>query len=63
MKTGDLVKWSLNWIANSRDEEREMYRQDIGIVCGKSEDLNRCFWIAWSNGRVDEVHVDYLEII
>ena len=63
MKVGDLVKWSLSWIAGSLDEDKEKYRNETGFVLGKSEELPHCWWVAWNSGSVNEVHRDYLEVI
>lgn len=63
MKAGDLVKWSLAWLAGSSEDNQRMYRKEIGIVLAKSEELWACWVVAWSNGRVDEVHGDYLVLL
>ena len=60
MKAGDLVKWSLVWLASASEDNRKMYREEIGIVSAKSTEVWACWVVAWSNGRVDEVHRDYL---
>ena len=63
MKAGDLVKWSLSWLAGASEDNQRMYRKEIGIVSAKSTDLWACWVVAWNNGRVDEVHRDYLEVL
>ena len=63
MKAGDLVKWSLVWLAGASEDNQRMYREEIGIVSAKSTDLWACWIVAWSNGRVDEVHRDYLVLL
>ena len=60
MKVGDLVKWSLSWLAGASEDNKIKYREEIGIVTAKSTDVWACWVIAWSDGRVDEVHRDYL---
>ena len=70
MKQGDLVKWSLSWLAGCTDrtEKRytdqsvETYRKQIGVVTGKSKTVN-CYSIVWSNGMTGDVHRDYLEAL
>ena len=60
MKAGDLVKWSLVWLASASEDNRANYREEIGIVTAKSTEVWACWVVAWNNGRVDEVHRDYL---
>ena len=62
MKTGDLVKWSLSWIASCTEATGKVYRQQIGIVMGISETIN-CFKVTWSDGLTSDVHYDYLEAL
>tara|TARA_B100001093_G_scaffold488723_1_gene526196 strand:+ start:2353 stop:2553 length:201 start_codon:yes stop_codon:yes gene_type:complete len=64
MKIGDLVEWSLVWLAEASEDNQHMYREEVGIVSAKSEGLWEWFWVVnWSNGRVDEVHRDYLVLL
>ena len=63
MKAGDLVKWSLAWLVGASEDNQRMYREEIGVVSGKSDELWGCWVVAWSNGRVDEVHKDYLVLL
>ena len=63
MKAGDLVKWSLSWLAGSSEDNKREYRDEIGVISARSEELHYCCIVAWSNGRVDEVHRDYLVLL
>ena len=63
MKTGDLVKWSLSWIASCLKEEGKDYRQQIGVVMGISGETVNCFKVSWSDGKTSDVHRDYLEAL
>ncbi len=58
MKIGDLVKWSLSWLAGCYDTEA--YRNQVGIVIGISEVIN-CYKVTWTDGQTSDVHRDYLE--
>ena len=62
MKSGDLVKWSLSWIATCLIEEGKDYRQQIGVVIDKGWTVN-CYTVVWSNGKTSDVHYDYLEAL
>ena len=62
MKTGDLVKWSLSWIASCSESSMEVYRNQLGVVMGISETIN-CFKVSWSDGQISDVHYDYLEAL
>ena len=62
MNTGDLVKWSWEWIASCLREEGKNYRSQVGVVMGKSETVN-CYKVAWSEGKTSDVHRDYLEAL
>ena len=62
MKTGDLVKWSLIWIADCSNKNIESYRNQLGVVMGISETVN-CFKVSWSDGKTSDVHYDYLEAL
>ena len=62
MKQGDLVKWSLSWLAGCSGNSIEVYRSQLGVVMGISETIN-CFKVSWSNGEVSAVHYDYLEAL
>ena len=63
MKIGDLVKWSLSWLAGASKDSHREYSEEIGIISGRSEELHYCWIVAWSSGRVDEVHRDYLVVL
>jgi len=63
MKVGDLVKWSLSWLSTVSDDNKRMYRDEIGVISARSEEIHYCWVVAWSNGRVDEVHRDYLVLL
>ena len=63
MKAGDLVKWSLSWLAGSSEDNKREYRDEIGVISARSEELHYCWIVAWCNGRVDEVHRDYLVLV
>ena len=62
MNKGDLVKWSLSWIASCLREEGKGYRQQIGVVMSEG-DIVSCYKVGWSNGMISDVHRDYLEVI
>ena len=62
MKIGDLVKWSLAWIASCSDKTIEGYRNQLGVVMGISETIH-CYKVAWSDGQISDVHRDYLEAL
>ena len=62
MEVGDLVKWSLSWIADCSDKNIESYRNQLGVVMGISETVN-CFKVSWSDGKTSDVHRDYLEAL
>ena len=62
MKTGDLVKWSLSWLADCHDKTRDEYRIQLGVVMGISETVN-CYKVTWSNGQASDVHRDFLEAL
>ena len=70
MKVGDLVKWSVTWLAGCTDraEKRyhnqsiETYRKQVGVVMNKSKMVS-CYTIIWSNGETSDVHRDYLEVL
>ena len=62
MKTGDLVKWSVSWIASCDQVKAKVYRNQLGIVLGISETIN-CFKVTWSDGLTSDVHYDYLEAL
>ena len=63
MKAGDLVKWSLSWLSTVSDDNTRMYRDEIGVISARSEEIHHCWIVAWSSGRVDEVHKDYLVLL
>ena len=63
MKVGDLVKWSFSWLAGASDDNKIKYREEIGVISARSEELHYCWVVAWSDGRVDEVHRDYLVLL
>tara|TARA_Y100001963_G_scaffold34226_1_gene47483 strand:+ start:519 stop:710 length:192 start_codon:yes stop_codon:yes gene_type:complete len=63
MKVGDLVTWSHAWLASSHEDNREQYRNQVGVLSGRSTDIEWCWIVAWSNGKVDEVHKDYLVLL
>ena len=63
MNTGDLVKWSWSWIASCDQVKAKVYRVQLGIVLGISEETVNCFKVAWSDGRTSDVHYDYLEAL
>ena len=62
METGDLVKWSVSWIASCLNGEAKAYGGQLGVVMGISETVN-CYKVAWSNGETSDVHRDYLEAL
>tara|TARA_Y100000593_G_scaffold85977_1_gene163865 strand:+ start:1113 stop:1301 length:189 start_codon:yes stop_codon:yes gene_type:complete len=62
MKIGDLVKWSLSWLAGCSEKNIEDYRNQLGVVTGKSE-TTHCYKVTWSDGMTSDVHRDYLEAL
>ena len=62
MKIGDLVRWSLSWIAGCVDGNIKDYRNQLGVVMGISETIN-CYKVAWNDGKTSDVHRDYLEAL
>ena len=63
MKVGDLVKWSLSWLAAASEDNKIKYREEIGVISARSENIHYCWVVAWSDGRVGEVHKDYLVLL
>ena len=66
MNSGQLVKWSLSWLAgctNETDERIEQYRNQIGVVIGKSWVNVNCWMVVWHDGQKNDVHREYLETI
>ena len=61
MQAGDLVRWSLLWLDGCSVVAQ--YKDQIGIVSKRSEQLHYCFVIVWNSGKIDEVHYDYLEVL
>ena len=62
MKQGDLVKWSLSWLAGCSGNSIEDYRSQLGVVMGISKTIN-CYKVTWSNRETSDVHRDYLEAL
>ncbi len=62
MDIGDLVKWSLSWLASCSDKNIDDYRNQLGVVLGISETVN-CYKVTWSDGQTSDVHRDYLEAL
>jgi hypothetical protein len=69
MKTGDLVRWSLAWLAGCndgqarRDTSAGIYRKQIGVLIEAVNDPPNCWLVVWSNGQVGHVHREYMEVI
>ncbi len=63
MDIGDLVKWSLSWLASCSDKNIDDYRNQLGFVIGISEETVNCYKVAWSDGQINDVHRDYLEAL
>jgi len=63
MKVGDLVKWSVSWIAIRRDEaiwDDVDYRKQVGVLV-REWDLG--WYVTWSDGEKRRVHRDDLEAL
>ena len=62
MKTGDLVRWTLNWSVMRRKDagDSKDYSQQIGVVI---RDWDFGYIIQWSDGFTRKVHRDYVEAI
>ena len=64
MKKGQLVKWSNSWLGGCIEcGNLNLYIDQIGIVIDYSNETPRCWKVAWNNGEVRDVHIDYLEVI
>ena len=69
MKAGDLVKWSLSWLAGCRSEGSRtataagVYRDQIGVLIEPVDDPPNCWLVTWSNGATSHVHKEYMEVI
>ena len=69
MKAGDMVKWSLVWLAGCKDEEGRRanaagtYRNQIGVLIEAVNDPPNCWLVVWSSGQVGHVHREYMEVI
>ena len=72
MKVGDLVRWSEVWIKGCATETavhthfyktQDQYKDQVGVLSHRSEDLPQCWIVIWGDGETDEVHVEYLEVI
>jgi hypothetical protein len=63
MKSGDLVRWTANWIT-SRDETEDgiPYAKQVGI-CLEGFGNRQAYKIYWSDGRTRLVHCDYFEAL
>ena len=61
MKKGDLVRWSDIWLRGAGTNLHE-YKDQVGVVIRKGE-IDDCWMVLWNNSIVDEVHVEYLELI
>ena len=63
MQCGDLVRWSINWIASrSTTGDGINYASQVGVLL---EDLanGQAYKIHWSDGRTKIVHCDYFEVL
>jgi len=74
MRVGDLVRWSEVWISGCKagtakhtgefsQYAQDQYKDQIGVLSHRSEELDRCWIVIWNDGNTDEVHVEYLEVI
>jgi hypothetical protein len=67
MRVGSLVKWSKEWLVGCRYyntlSELEEISNQVGIVTEKSSTYEYCWIVAWTGGRLDDVHPDYLDIM
>ena len=71
MKVGDLVKWSMCWLAGCGSEEEfnrksaaaGVYRDQIGVLIEPVDDPPNCWLVVWSNGNTGHVHREYMEVI
>ena len=65
MNTGDLVEWSLTWLAGGdlSEERVDFYRKQIGVLIKRVEEPPGCWFVVWCNGIAGNVHKDYMEAL
>ena len=66
MKAGDLVTWSLAWLAGcdlDKVNRVEFYRNQIGVLIERLEEPPSCWFVVWNDGKSGAVHKEYVEVI